>query len=482
MKVFVAGIATETNTFSPIPTGLADFHVARKLEDRAAVSAGGVAEIYKHCQKNADEMVHSVLAFAEPSGVTVRPAYEALRDELLDHLRAHADTDMIILLLHGAMVADGYEDCELDLTTRCREIAGDKVVIGVELDLHGHIDGRLLAQADFVKSYKEYPHVDISDVAVEVYEMCRRIVDGEVTPVMALHDCKMVSLYSTFRDPMIGFVEELKQAEQAENVLAVSFNHGFPWGDVPHVGGKMLVVTDDDLPLAQTIAKDFSDKIYAIRDSARLPSIEMEEGLQQAIASPNKPVVAADQSDNAGGGAPSDSTYILKWLLDHKITNAGIAFMYDPEVVKLAIAAGEGAQITIRLGGKTSVSSGDPLDLTVQVVGIKHDYVHDFPQAGGQPIYKNAGDTVALLCEGIYVIVNSDRTQCFSPTAFTDFGITDLDLYVPKSTNHFMSGFGDMAGEVIRIAAPGAIPPIMTIIPYEKFDPSGSWPWTETAE
>ena len=140
MKIFVAGIATETNTFSPIPTGLANFSIARSLDDWAQVSGGGVKNIAEECGQTGDQVIHSVVAFAEPAGITVRPAYETLREEILADLEQHKDADIVILLLHGAMVADGYDDCEVDLTSRCRAIVGDKAVIGLELDLHAHID------------------------------------------------------------------------------------------------------------------------------------------------------------------------------------------------------------------------------------------------------------------------------------------------------------------------------------------------------
>jgi microcystin degradation protein MlrC len=479
MKIFVAGIATETNTFSPLPTCLSDFSIARNLEDTASVNCGGVTKIARRIAENGDQLVHSLLAYAGPAGKTIRSAYESMRDEILDDLRTHQDAEIVLLLLHGAMVADGYDDCEADLVTCCRAIVGDKKVIGVELDLHGHIDENLLNAATIVKSYKEYPHIDISDVAIELYDACRKAALSEISPVMALADCKMVGMFSTAREPMVQFVREMKEAEAEDGVIAVSFNHGFPWGDVPHMGAKMLVVTDAEPERAQELADRFSRRIYELRESAKLKSTFWLEALPQAVASRNRPTIVADQSDNAGGGAPSDSTYVLQWLIENKVRNAGIAFLYDPEVVKIAFAVGEGAELAVRLGGKTCPESGMPIDLRVRVLATRRGYMHDFPQQGGGKLMVPAGDTVALASDGIYVIVNSIRTQCFSPTAFYDFGLDDLDIYIPKSTNHFMSGFAPIAGEVIMMTAPGAIMPVFTEIEYCNFDTRGKWPWHE---
>lgn len=479
MKVFVAGIVTETNTFSPLPTGAANFAIAQSLEEEVGAGLGGTGEIARRCVAHGDELVFGLLAYAEPAGITVKAVYESLRDDILRQLSEHPDTDIVLLLLHGAMVAEGYDDCEADLTSRCRELAGPETVIGVELDLHAHVDERLLVGADIIKSYKEYPHVDIVDVALELYEACRDAAKGTTRPVMALADCRMVGLFSTMQSPVLEFVEELKAAESEDSVIAVSCIHGFPWGDVPHAGARLLVVTDNNPALAESLAMRLANRLFELRQAAQLPTVPMEEAMEQALVSTLRPVVVADQSDNPGGGAPSDSTFVLRWLLDRKVRKAGIAFIYDPEVVKTAIAAGTGARLNVRVGGKTSPASGDPVDLAVQVIAIKESYMHEFPQSSGKVVRVLSGDTVALESEGIYLIVNSSRCQCFAPSAFSDFGIEGLDIYIPKSTNHFLAGFGPVAGTVIMMAAPGAIVPLVKQIPFRRLCTQSMWPWTE---
>ena len=137
MRIFSGGIATETNTFSPIPTGLADFPVARTLDELAGILGGDAIRAWQRmtAERNWD-FTFGLYSFAQPAGTTTRATYETLRDELLTRLRAAGPVDVVLLLLHGAMVADGYDDCETDLTQRVREIVGPKVKIGVELDLH----------------------------------------------------------------------------------------------------------------------------------------------------------------------------------------------------------------------------------------------------------------------------------------------------------------------------------------------------------
>lgn len=479
MRIFIASLATETNTFSPIPTGAADFDCVRGDEPLSGPYAASLSSLAQQLAPG-DELVRGLLAYAQPAGITVRAVYEPLRDELLEDLRRGGRFDVVLLLLHGAMVADGYDDCELDIVSRVRAIVGREVALGVELDLHCHVDARLSAMADVVVTYKEYPHIDMADRLRELYSLCAATQRREIRPVTAVVDCRMVGLYSTLTAPMSGFVEKLTAAEQRPGVLAVSFAHGFPWGDVAHAGGKMIVVADADAALAQQVAEELAAEIYALRHQIGIQCLSMDAALDQAMRSSQRPVVAPDMSDNAGGGAPADSTFVLQGLVQRAARNVGLAFLYDPGAVRIAKAAGVGARLPLRVGGKTGPSSGSPLDLEVTVTAIRENYQHQLPQSGGGGETFALGDVVAIDIQGIHVLLSSRRSQCFSHQAFVDFGLGELDIYIPKSTNHFLAGFRDIAAEVIYMAPPGAIVPDVTLINYQKMT-RDKFPWIDQA-
>lgn len=483
MKLFLAGVATETNTFSPLPTGHAEFSTCRRGEASGAPELAPVLRAASDwCARHGHQLLPGLLAFAQPAGPTVRAAWESLRDELLRDLRHDRDdggVDAVFLFLHGAMVAEGYDDCEADLTARVREIVGPDVPIGIELDLHCHLDERLLREADIVVTYKEYPHIDVSERAIEVLELLEATRRKRIRPTMALYDCRMVGLWSTFSEPMKSFVAEMKARERQPGVLSVSLAHGFPYGDVAHAGAKMLAITDGDACRAADLSSFLGEQFRALREDIANRALPLEQALRHAVQSAKRPVVVADQSDNAGGGAPGDSTFALEWLLRNGVRRVGIAILHDPEVVKIVQAAGEGARLPLRLGGKTGVTSGMPVDVIATVGAIRKDYMHEFPQGAGIPLPVPVGDAVALDCDGVHVIVGSRRSQCFSPKIFRDFGVPNLDIYIPKSTAHFQAGFGPMAGEIIFMGAPGALTPILTQIPYRHMSTADKYPWTE---
>src|ERR1700731_4729830 len=133
MRIFAGGIVTETNTFSPTPTTLDDFRVQRNYHE-GEPSSVDLAKLWgTRAHARGDQFIASLMAWAEPSGITTQSAYEALREELLEDLRAAMPLDVVLLMLHGAMVAQGYDDCEEDIMRRVRDITGPEAIIGVEL-------------------------------------------------------------------------------------------------------------------------------------------------------------------------------------------------------------------------------------------------------------------------------------------------------------------------------------------------------------
>jgi microcystin degradation protein MlrC len=495
MKVYLAGIVTETNTFSPIPTGAAEWETVR---DVAAFGDGSALDAFRNeAEARGDELVFGLYTFAMPAGITVRRTYEELREELLAKLEAAMPVDAVLLPLHGAMVADGYDDAEGDVIARVRALVGPDVVIGVHIDLHCHLTQSMLDGSDVVVIYKEYPHTDMADRAHDLYRIVADAVAGKVRPVQAMFDCRMMGIYPTNPQPMRGFVDAMAAAQGLGGVLSLSLGHGFPWGDVPDSGARMLAVVDalavdDGMAFARATAAAWGRRFHDLRREVGVRPLPLDAALDRALAvlaEGRSPVVIADQADNAGGGAPSDSTFVLRRLIERRIEGAALAMMWDPIAHHLARSAGPGARMALRLGGKMGPTSGDPLDLDVTVVALVDDLVVKWPQTEGA--IDSPGGNVAHLCVhglvggdevpgGVDVIVTTRRGQVLGLEPFTAFGITPAShrILVVKSIQHFYAAFAPIAAEVVYMAAPGAVAPIMEQIPLVRAD-LRKYPWVE---
>ena len=382
--------------------------------------------------------------------------------------------------MHGAMVAEGYDDCEGDLLARLRAVVGAQAVLGGELDLHCHITPTMLEAATALVTYKEYPHIDIGERAEELFRLCHDAALGRSRPVMAAYDCRMVSMWRTTSDAMRGFVADMKAREGRDGILAVSFGHGFPWGDVAEVGAKTLVVADGDADKASALAAELGARLWAMREETRPSAVPIDEAIDRALAVAGGPVVLADVSDNAGGGAPSDATFILERLIARGVRDVASGLYWDPVAVRFCMEAGEGASLRLRIGGKCGPDSGAPVDLAVTVERIVTGGAQTFGSARSR-----IGDAVWVRADGgLDLVLNTVRTQVFHPDAFAAVGLDPAakKIVVVKSTQHFHAGFAPIAKEIVYVAAPGAIAPDFAAIPYTKlakpYWPRVEDPWT----
>lgn len=471
MKIFVGSVATETNTFAPWPTGLRGYEEGGLFRGDAALRApGGEADLMgrtwrERAKADGHELVEGLFAGAQPSGPTLQAVYEGFRAEILADLRAKGPFDVVLLFLHGAMVAYGYDDCEGDLVQHVRSIVGPAAAIGVELDPHCHMTPLMMAEADAIILMKEYPHSDFAERAQELYDICLGKAAGRLRPVMAAFDCRMIGFYPTTTEPMAGLVRRLHEVEQLPGVLSASIVHGFPWGDTPETGTKVLVVADGDAELAAAVAREIGLELYGQRTALLPRFLDIETGLDEAAQIPGR-VVMADTADNAGGGAPSDNVTLLAALLRRGVQEAAFGCVWDPIAALTCAEAGLGARFRLRLGGKSGPASGDPLDLEVEVRGLATNHSQD--GLGGARTELGLSAWIAV--EGVDVVVNSIRCQVFAPDAFTGLGI-DLGpkrLVAVKSSWHFQALFAPIASRIIPLATPGAIQMDFAAIPYVK--------------
>ncbi len=477
MRIFSATLATETNTFAPMPAGMASF------KERGYFAAGAhpdqmqffAAPLWAARLRGAQQgwtLVEGMVAAAQPSGVVTRVAYEALRDELLADLRAALPVDVVLLGLHGAMVADGYDDCEGDLLQQVREIVGPSVVIGAELDPHCHLSERMVNYADLLIAFKEYPHTDVLERAFELVDLCVAQAEGRVRPVPAVADAHMISVIHTTREPGRGLVDRVMALEGQGGVLSISLVHGFPWGDVPDMGSKVLVYTDGDAKQAQALAGKLADELFSLREQMVKPYPNIDAALDEALAFDGGPVVLADSADNAGGGAASDATFMLRRMVERGIGNAALGPLWDPLAVRIATDAGVGAVLPLRIGGKVGPMSGDPIDLVCTVKALKADM-----HMSGLGTLQSLGDCALVEANGIQIVLNTVRGQAMGTDLFTQLGC-DLGarkIIVVKSSQHFYASYSKIAKHVIYVDAPGSVTTDLKSLPYRKIK-RPKWP------
>ena len=222
------------------------------------------------------------------------------------------------------------------------------------------------------------------------------------------------------------------------------------------------------------IARSLGEEVREKRGTWYPPYLSIDDAIDAAYAT-RGPVVVADPTDNAGGGAASDNTNIVRRLIERGMRDAAIGPVWDPVAVEFCHAAGLGATLPLRFGGKAAASSGEPVDAEATVIGLVH---------AGQQTFGSArmpfGDAAGIRVGGVEIVLNAHRTQAFGTELFSSVGI-DLSTkrYIGvKSTNHFYAGFAPVATQVLYCDGEGPQPLDARKFPFRRIT-RPLWPHDE---
>lgn len=438
MKLFTAGLATETSDLTPISTIEKDWKVEipEATEDGRTIFAGLLLLFKNRAQALGWEVTESICATAfPPGGRTITSVYENLRDRILADLKQAMPVDGVLLQLHGAAMAHGYDDCEGDLLERIRHITGPDVPIGVELDPHCHLTEKMMANATILVLYKTFLHTDMEERAEELFNLFLKTVAGEIKPTMAAIDCKMIDSFDEALEPMKSFLQQVIEREKQEGILSISPVHGFPLADVIDMGSKMLVITDNNQALAKATAEELALQFFEARGQmAQYGGVDaVLDRVQPRASKGEMQIKLLEFSDLAGCGFPTDGTELISGMMARGIDNFAAAVIWDPLAVSTCIHAGEGAELMMRIGGKASALSGTPLDLRVEIKRIELNAKID-TWVGEMHL----GDVVVVRSGNIELILASERVLGYNETIFDTFGIdaSSKQYLVFKYTHH----------------------------------------------
>jgi len=464
VRIFLAMLSHETNTFSNVPTDRAQFE-ARDLR-----YGGEIVETYRGtgtclggmiaaAERLGVTLLPSVAASASPAGRVTRDIYEHVKQRMLADLESAGRLDGVLLDLHGAMVPEGIDDGEGDIIAAVRQAVGPDVPIAVTLDFHGNLGRDMIEKADLLHGYKTYPHVDMAERGAEATERLVQVIGRRIKPTAAWRKPPLMpplGRQGTARGPMRRLYDLADEMEKDPKVISVSIFAGFPYADIPDAGLGIYVVTDGDRELAERLAGQLERVAWEHRHEFIHSALPVKEAVARALAAEGRPIVLADMADNTGGGAAGDGTEILRELLAAGARSATVACIWDAAAVAACAKAGVGARVTLDVGGKVDDRHGAPVRVTGTVRTLSDGrFIHRGPMMHGLP--GRLGRTAVLDVDDIKVILISYRWQTLDPEMMRFVGIDPLleKILVVKSTIHYRAAFEPIAKEIIEVDAPG---------------------------
>ncbi|HEX2366695.1 MAG TPA: M81 family metallopeptidase [Bradyrhizobium sp.] len=484
-RIAVGGFLHETNTFAPTKAtydafvhggGWPRMELGNDILKVVRNVNVGLAGFIDAALSEGWELVPTIFAAATPSAHVTKDAYERIAKVLIDGIAAAGPLDAVYLDLHGAMVAEHLDDGEGEILARVRKVIGKDLPLVVSLDLHANVTPEMVEHADALIAYRTYPHVDMADTGRACAQHLALLLKTKQRFAKAFRQLPFlipISWQCTNDQPTKSIYEKLA-ALQSDAVPTLSFAPGFPAADFADCGASVFAygkTQADADAAADKIAKiveghenDFDGRIYSPDQGVQL-AMKLAKGAK-------KPVIIADTQDNPGAGGDSDTTGMLRALVRNKAERAATGVIYDPESAKAAHQAGEGATVTLSLGGKSGIPGDAPYKETFVVEKLSDgNFIAPGPYFGGRQM--EMGPSACLRINGVRVVVASHKSQLADQALYRYVGIepTEQAILVNKSSVHFRADFEPIAEKLLICAAPGAMPADPATLPWTRLRP-----------
>lgn len=471
MRLLLATLSHETNTFSPVPTRLDRFcrDGAALLSGRAAMDfyrgtgtcMGGYLAV---AEELGAEVVVPVCASAPPSGPVDTDAYETCVG-LITGAVGQGGFDAIWLDLHGAMVTQQHDDGEGELLSRIRAIA-PATPLCVAYDMHANVFDPMVRHAQIVTGYQTYPHIDQRQTAERAARALLRVMRDGKKPTAAWGNAPMlphVMAQGTHRAPNKDLQALCAAYEASGRALAASLFVGFPHADVPMAGLSAVVVTDNDPAAAQAMVDELLSTAWTARRDFMFDIEPLEASVSRArqLGAPGQlPVVLLDHYDNCASGGTMDTTDTLREIIRQDLDDVVFFGIYDPDAVAQAVEAGVGATVTLSIGAKLPMPQLPVASAPLTVTGVVQTISSGkFRLKGGLTpgLQIFMGRTVVLDTGKVQIVLLSRHIE---PTAQEMLQVLGIDparkqFVAIKSRVHWRADLGKIAREIVECAGVG---------------------------
>ncbi|MFP6745461.1 MAG: M81 family metallopeptidase [Alphaproteobacteria bacterium] len=479
MRVVVAMMSHETNTFSPVPTPLSSFGPGGPAYGQGVIDAYGgtntcLAAFLDIFTEAGGDIVTPIAGDAMPSAPVEAEAYQTMSDAICEEI--DKGCDVLCLELHGAMVAETTDDGEGTLLKRIRAMRPD-LPIAVALDLHANITDDIMDNCTVLTGYKTYPHIDTYSTGARAGEILRRSLEGSIKPVMAWGRRPMLAhtlCMNTAVSPMKDLIDRGLEAEACD-VLDVSVFGGFPLADIPRPGLSVVVVANGDQAAARSTADGILAEAWDKRADFVWHSEPLAASVARAKALDDGPILLIDHADNCASGGTEDTTTVLGEIIRQGLEDVAVFAIRDGEAVEALIAAGVGATVTLPIGGKVDMPTiqrkGEPLEVTGRVRAITDgQFTVTGPMMTGTRAY--LGRTVVLDTGTVEIVITESNHEPWDLGCFRSVGIepTQKRYLMLKSRVHYRAGFEPIAKHIIECDGVGVTSSDYSLFPFEKVE------------
>ena len=474
-RIAIGGILTECNHLGGLPIDMQVYESSELLRDEEVLqqTTSVVGGMVTAVRDGGGEAVPLIFASACAAGPINRHCYDLLKAEWFERLQAALPLDGVLLPLHGSALVEGLDDPEGDMITAARELVGDDIPIIVTLDLHAHVTQEMVTGADAILAWETYPHHDQFQTGQRAAALLFDILAGRCKPTMAMGKVPVITSAihgsTNDEDPFALLMHHTKSLEQRDDVLSTSLFLIHPYMDCENMGSGGLVITNDDLELAEKLAADIAMRYWGRRHDLEPQSFTPREAIVKGMRVPGGPVILVEAADCCGGGAAGDSIATLSALVDHQPAVPSVCPVVDPVAAAACHEGGEGAELTLTIGHQLDRRWGSPRQFSGRVERLcEGRFVYTGGQWEGHE--EHMGPTAVFRIQDVRVLLTSRATYDWSDEQLRCAGLEPLmqKFIVAKNPMNYRLAYGEIASAMVILDTPGPTPPTLRHVDFKK--------------
>ena len=470
-RIFVCGIAQETNVFNPIVSKINMFgcYNCQQVIHTMGMLGGMLTTL-----TNADtEMTYGTSLGASSGGPIDDAVWQGFLSETLQTIKEKGPFDGIAISMHGATSSPTTPDVCGEITAAIRLAVGDDVPIAISHDLHANVTRKTAMSVNYICGYQEYPHIDTYQTGVRAAKLLLGHLDGNPlkTAYATVPMIAPAHAYTTKKGALLALVTDAKAMVERGEIADYSIFEAQPWLDAPEFTSAVVVTAKDEktaVDVANLLVKRHFDTRYELQGE---PLFSIEEIVEKALSNKTgKPIVLVDSADSRGAGSTADSAAVLEKLLPYRDQLVAAVGVQDAAAVDKAFSLGVGAVADFTVGATKAPSLSSPVLVTEARVRSLHlgNFISVGPISRGERI--NCGRTAVLEVGKILVQISERGGNEKDIGFYRSFGIDPefCQLVSVKACTSLRAGYTPIAAEICNTDTPGAAGTVLQKLPYKQ--------------
>lgn len=475
LRIALIHVMQETNTFNPLLTTLADFANVAFLEGELMLSrvdpngpTAGCIDVINSSEFDI-QVVPILRADAQSGGRLSSETLSEFCRIIQLGLGDGTEFDGLVVFLHGAASADGFDDVEGEILSAIRHVVKQHVPIALMLDHHANVTNKMMDHVDLLMAFRTQPH-DPYETARDLTKIALETFSKKITPTMAWKKIPMIThqeQFLTASGPMKEWFDLARRFEVEGKALSISLFPMQPWLDVHEAGWSVVVVTDNDQNAAREIAVELANHAWSKREQFMvLENMTVTDAIAFADDPKQGKILLSDTGDSVLGGSPGDSTVILEALLARAMQHNSLVPITDPVAARQLASSQIGEVVTLNLGGWSNTFYS-PIQVTGRVKAIREGavFLQGLPQGSvdmGKSAILEVGKVSILVTE--FSGVGGIHPDVYR---FFDVEPNDFKMFIMKTASNFQY-MREITTKFVRVATPGPTQSDVQSLPWSR--------------